>query len=114
MAKSDAWLLAVAAIADEDRDAAGILTRAGIELARLAELLTRRFGLRGIGFGRTHTRTPPHHRHSFEQHLPAETVVHYPSNAAHHAAAFLAFTMHNENFYKLDVVQQIFRTFGFS
>ena len=82
--------LAVAACADEDRDAAGILTRAGIELARLAELLTRRFGLRELALAGRIRELHPIIAHSFEQHLPAETVVHYPSNAAHHAAAFLA------------------------
>lgn len=82
--------LAVAACADEDRDAAGILQRAGMELARLADLLTRRFGRRDLALAGRIRELHPIIARSFEQHLPAETTVHYPSNAAHHAAAHLA------------------------
>ena len=82
--------LAVAAVADVDPDASGILQSAGVELARLAQAMTLRFGLRPVTLsGRVvelHTLIAA----SMRAALPESTPLRIKTSDAHFAAARIA------------------------
>jgi len=82
--------LAVAASADADPVARGILERAGQELARIALALVGRFGPRPIVLGGRAARLHPLIALSMRSELPAELSLIQRETHAHHAAARIA------------------------
>lgn len=82
--------IAVAASADRDAQALAILHSAGKELARLAQLLSQRFGTKPLALAGRVRELHPMISDSLRQHLPAEARLHISANTAQHAAAQLA------------------------
>jgi N-acetylglucosamine kinase-like BadF-type ATPase len=82
--------LAVAASAEEDPAAMGLLQAAGRELARLAAALRRRFGPRPLALAGRVFELHPAIEQSLRAALPAEADLRRASQPAHHAAALLA------------------------
>jgi len=82
--------LAVAATADRDWAARGILASAGRELARLALVLIRRFGLREVALTGRAAQLHPVIAQEFRAALPPSVTVHVGQAQGHIAAARLA------------------------
>jgi N-acetylglucosamine kinase-like BadF-type ATPase len=83
--------LAVAAAASAgDPDASAILRTAGAELARLAQILTRRFGPRPVGLAGRVFELHPLIEQSLRTALPPETSIELRISDAHFAAARIA------------------------
>ena len=82
--------LAVAASADQDPAAATILSEAGLELARLALALTRRFGPRPVALAGRASELHPLIIETMRAALPPELVLRQTGLRAHHGAARLA------------------------
>lgn len=82
--------LAVAAAADEDWVAYGILQSAGRELARLAMVMVHRFGPREIALAGRVALLHPVIAQEFRAALPPSLAVHVEQGQAHVAAARLA------------------------
>jgi N-acetylglucosamine kinase-like BadF-type ATPase len=82
--------LAVAATADKDPAAAGILREAGRELARLALALTNRFGPRPVALSGRAAELHPMIAAAMRGALPAGMVLAQTASEAHLAAARLA------------------------
>jgi glucosamine kinase len=82
--------LAVAASADADPVARGILEQAGGELARIALALVGRFGARPIALGGRAASLHPLIARAMRAALPAELALTQRTTQAHHAAARIA------------------------
>jgi N-acetylglucosamine kinase-like BadF-type ATPase len=82
--------LAVAATADKDPAAAGILREAGRELARLALALTNRFGPRPVALSGRAAELHPMIAAAMRGALPADMMLAQTASEAHLAAARLA------------------------
>ena len=83
--------LAVAAAADRDAAAHGILSAAGQELARLGQALVKRHGPRALRLAGRVFELHPCIEEAVRATLPAGTAVTSPGElAAHHAAAVIA------------------------
>jgi N-acetylglucosamine kinase-like BadF-type ATPase len=82
--------LAVAASADADPAAAAILHHAGLELARLATALTRRFGPRPVVLAGRAAALHPIIACAMRAALPPATPLTQTVGHAHHAAARIA------------------------
>lgn len=82
--------MAVAATAETDPIARDILQRAGVELARLANAMTSRFGPRPIGLTGRAARMHPLIGQSMRAALPADAALEVRESEAHLAAARLA------------------------
>ena len=88
--------LAVAASAEHDPVAAGILREAGRELARLAMALSSRFGPRPVALSGRAAGLHPLILDAMRAALAPDTPLTQAGTAAHHAAARLALTpIHN-------------------
>ncbi|TFW21924.1 N-acetylglucosamine kinase [Duganella callida] len=87
--------LAVAAAADADPVARGILEQAGRELARIALALVRRHGARPIVLGGRAAQLHPLIAQSMRAALPADLPLTQRSTLAHHAAARIALHSHD-------------------
>ena len=82
--------LAVAASAERDPAASAILRAAGLELARLAQALTGRFGMRPVALSGRAATLHPLIPETMRAALPSGTVFTQTPGAAHHAAARMA------------------------
>ena len=82
--------LAVAAAADTDPAAAGILQQAGVELARLALALTARYGPRPVVLAGRASTLHPAIAASLRAALPASIPLEHRVAQPHHAAARIA------------------------
>ena len=82
--------LAVAAAADEDPAALGILQAAGAELARLGAALVRRHGLRPLALAGRVFDLHPAVEQALRAALPEGCTAHRLTTPAHHAAALRA------------------------
>jgi glucosamine kinase len=82
--------LAVAAVADEDSVAHGILQGAGQELARLARAMINRFGPRKIALAGRVALLHPIIAQTMQERLPDGTSFAVKVSDAHHAAARIA------------------------
>jgi N-acetylglucosamine kinase-like BadF-type ATPase len=82
--------LAVAASADADPAAAGILRHAGLELARLAAALAARFGPRPVVLAGRAAALHPVIAGAMRAALPPDTPLTQTAGHAHHAAARIA------------------------
>ena len=82
--------LAVAAVGDVDPVAAGILKAAGIELARLAQAMTLRFGSRPITLSGRVVELHPLIAESMRAALPESSQLRIKTSDAHFAAARIA------------------------
>lgn len=82
--------LAVAAAAERDPVAHGILTNAGSELGRLARALISRFGPRPIALAGRVVELHPAIEEGLRAGLPASTPLQIRNTEAHHAAARIA------------------------
>jgi N-acetylglucosamine kinase-like BadF-type ATPase len=82
--------LAVAAAADRDAVALGILTRAGMELARLGQAMTARFGPRPIALAGRVVQLHPIIEHGMRAAMPPDTRLQVRFSEAHIAAARIA------------------------
>lgn len=82
--------LAVAATADSDPVAAGILRDAGAELARLATALVARFGVRPVVLAGRASTLHPHIVTAMRTALPDAVSLTQAVGQAHHAAARIA------------------------
>ncbi len=82
--------LAVAAVGDADPIAAGILKAAGVELARLAQAMTLRFGSRPITLSGRVVELHPLIAASMRAALPDSTSLRIKTSDAHFAAARIA------------------------
>lgn len=82
--------LAVAAVGDVDPVAAGILRAAGIELARLAQAMTLRFGSRPITLSGRVGELHPLISEAMRAALPESTPLRIKTSDAHVAAARIA------------------------
>ena len=82
--------LAVARSADRDPRALGILRAAGTELARLARIVTTRYGLRPVALTGRAAALHPEIAESMRATLPAGTPLELRPCRGHHAAAHLA------------------------
>jgi glucosamine kinase len=82
--------LAVAAAAKDDPAARQILERAGKELARLANAMTRRFGTRKIVLSGRVAQLHPLIITAMREAMPTNTVFEVRVSDAHHAAARIA------------------------
>lgn len=82
--------LAVAASADRDPAAATILSEAGLELARLALALTRRFGARPVALAGRASELHPLIIETMRAALPSDLLLEQTGLRAHHGAARLA------------------------
>ena len=82
--------LAVARSADRDPRALGILRAAGTELARLARIVTTRYGLRPVALTGRAAALHPEIAESMRAALPAGTPLELRPCRGHHAAAHLA------------------------
>lgn len=88
--------LQVAASAIDDEAAQALLRRAGAELARLAYVLTQRFGPRPVALAGRALQLHPLIEQSLRHHLAANVEVSLIADlAAHRTAAQLAFTAHS-------------------
>ncbi|MEW6021889.1 MAG: BadF/BadG/BcrA/BcrD ATPase family protein [Pseudomonadota bacterium] len=86
--------LAVAASAEQDPAALGILEDAGRELARLAQALLARFGPRPVVLSGRAAELHPAIAASMRASLPSGTILTHSTTRAHHAAARLAAADH--------------------
>ena len=82
--------LAVAATAQTDHVALAILQAAGVELARLASVMTGRFGVRPIALAGRAIELHPAIEQSCRVHLPEVTDLKVAVSQAHYAAARIA------------------------
>ena len=82
--------LAVAAVGDVDPVASGILKSAGAELARLAQAMTLRFGVRPVTLSGRVVELHPLIAESMRAALPASTLLRIKTSEAHFAAARIA------------------------
>ena len=87
--------LAVAASADADPVARGILEEAGRELARIALALVRRHGPRPVALAGRAATLHPLIAETMRAALPADLPLTQRETQAHHAAARIALNSHN-------------------
>lgn len=82
--------MVVAAVADDDLEARRILETAGEELARLAQVMTLRFGLRPVTLSGRVAQLHPVIAEAMRAALPESTPFQVRTNDAHFAAAGIA------------------------
>jgi glucosamine kinase len=82
--------MAVAETAALDPNALAILERAGLELARLCDCLSNRFGARPVALAGRAAQLHPTIAQSMRLALPTDTSLQLSTQAAHHAAARMA------------------------